>query len=57
MEKKSKTFFFGLNQDELVYAVRHMVLETSSQNQGSELSNATMIPQTTVVADLTRSVD
>ena len=34
-----------------------MVLETTSRNQGSELSGATMIPKMTVVADLTRSED
>ena len=34
-----------------------MVLETTSRNQGSELSAATTIPQMTVVADLTCSED
>ena len=37
------------------YPAHHMVLETTSRNQGSELSGAAMIPQMTVVADLTRS--
>ena len=47
--------FFGLDQGELVYPVHHMVLETTSWNQGSEPSGATMIPKMTVVADLTHS--
>ena len=33
------------------------VLEVTPRDQGSELSSATMIPQMTVVADLTRSED
>ena len=48
-------FFFGPDQGELAYPVHHMVLETTPRNQGSELSGATMILQTTVVADLTRN--
>ena len=44
----------GPDQGEPAYPVHHMVLETTSRNQGSELSSATMIPQMTVVADLTR---
>ena len=48
-------FFFSPDQGELVYPVHHMVLETTSQNQGSELSGATMIPEMTVVGDPTRS--
>ena len=50
-------FVFGPDQDELAYPAHHMVLETASRNQGSELSGATMIPQMTVVTDLTRSED
>ena len=50
-------FFFGSDQDELTYPAHHMVLETTSRSQGSELSSATMIPQMAVVADLTRSGD
>ena len=34
-----------------------MVPETTSRRQGSELSNAMMIPQMTLVVDLTRSED
>ena len=34
-----------------------MALWIMSQNQGSELSSSMMIPQMTVVADLTRSED
>ena len=48
---------FGPDQGELAYPAHHMVLETTSRNQSSELSGATMIPQMTVVADLTRSGD
>ena len=44
--------FFGSDQDELAYFT---VLEVTPRDQGSELSSATMIPQMTVVADLTRS--
>jgi hypothetical protein len=40
--------FFGPDQGELAYPVHHMALETTSRNQGSELSGATMIPQMTV---------
>ena len=43
----------GLDQDELAYPLHHMVPETTSRKQGSILSNATMIPQRTVVADVT----
>ena len=43
---------FCPDQGELAYPVHHMVLETTSQNQGSELSGSTMIPPMTVVADL-----
>ena len=50
-------FVFGLDQGELAHPVHHVVFETTSRNQGSELSGATMIPQITVVADLTRSED
>ena len=50
-------FFFGPHQGELPYPVHHMVLETKPRNQGSEVSGATMLPQMTVVADLTRSED
>ena len=38
----------GPQKDELAYLVHHMGPETPSRNQGSELSNATMIPQMTV---------
>ena len=51
------SFFFGPDQDGLAYPAHHMVLETTSRNQGSELSSSTMIPQMTVVADLTHSKD
>ena len=34
-----------------------MVPEIMSRNEGSELSGATMIPQTTVAGDLTRRED
>ena len=44
-------FYFGPDQDELAYPVHHMVHETTSRSQGSELSGATMIPQMTVVTD------
>ena len=47
----------GPDQDELAYPVRHIVPETTSQKQGSELSNATMIPQMTMATDLTSSED
>ena len=52
--KKTLFLFFGPDRGELAYHVRHMVLETTSRNQRSELSGATMIPQMTVVTDLTR---
>ena len=45
------------DQGELAYPVHHMVLETTSRNQGSELSGATMTPQMTAAAALTRSGD
>ena len=48
-------FCFDLDQDELAYPAHHMVFETTSRNQGSELSGSTMSPQMTVVADLTCS--
>ena len=50
-------FFFGPDQDELAYPADRMVLDTTSRNQGSKPSGATMIPKMTVVADLTRSAD
>ena len=34
-------FFFSPDQDELVHHVHHMVLETTSRNQGSELAETT----------------
>ena len=37
-------FIFGPDQDELAHPAHHMVLETTSWNQGSELSNSAMIP-------------
>ena len=46
-----ESFFFGPDQDELADPVHHMVLETTSRNQVSELSGATMIPPMTVVGD------
>ena len=49
--------FSGPDQGELAYPGSHMVLETMSWYQGSELSGAKMIPQMTVVADLTGSED
>ena len=39
----------------LAYPVHQMALQTTFRNQGSELSSDPMIPQMTVVADLTRS--
>ena len=50
-------FFFGPHQGELVHLVHHVVLKIASRHQCSELSGATMIPQMTVVTDLTRSED
>ena len=35
--------------------VHQMVLETNPRNQGPELPSAALMPQMTVVADLTRS--
>ena len=49
-------FFFGPDQGEVAYPVHHMVLKKTSQNLGSELS-APMIPQMTVVTDLTLNED
>ena len=46
--------FFIPEQDELAYPAHHVVLVTNSRNRGAELSGATMIPQMTVVADLTQ---
>ena len=45
--------FFCPDQGEVAYPTHHLVLETTFRNQGS-VSGATMIPQMTVVADLTR---
>ena len=45
----------GPRQDEVAHPVHHMAPETSSRNQGSEPSNATMIPQMTVAVNLTGS--
>ena len=50
-------FFLCPDQDELAYLAHKMVLETTSRDEGSELSGATVIPQMTVVADLTGSED
>ena len=50
-------FFLGPDQDELAYPAHCLVLETTSRNQGLELSSSTVIPQMTVIADLTRSED
>jgi hypothetical protein len=47
--------FFFLSRPKMSWRAHRMVLETTSRNQGSGLSSATMIPQMTVVADLTRS--
>ena len=47
-------FFWVQTKGELAHPVHHVVLETTSRNQGSELSSS-MIPQKTVVADLARS--
>jgi hypothetical protein len=43
-----RLFLFGggeSDQDELAQPAHFTVLETTSRNQGSELSSATMIPQ------------
>jgi len=49
-------FVFGLRpQDELASPAHFTVLETTSRNQSSEPPSATMIPQMTVIAGLTRS--
>ena len=45
----------GPHQDDLAHLVHRMGPETPSPNQGSELSNATMIPQMTVAVDVTPS--
>ena len=46
-------FFFGPDQDALAYPAHHLVLETTSQNQGSALEFSSMIiPQMTAVAVL-----
>ena len=45
----------GPHQDELAHPMHNMVPETNSQNQVSELSDATMIPQMTVAVDLTHN--
>ena len=51
-------FFFPVQtKGEPAYLVHQMVLETTSRNQGPELSGATMIPQMTVVVDLTCNGD
>ena len=47
--------FRGPDQDELADPARHLVLVTTSRNQGSELSSSTIIPQMTVVADLNKA--
>ena len=52
-----KKIFFGSDQDELAQPAHFTVLEVTPRDQGSELSSATMIPQMTMVADLTRSED
>ena len=49
--------FFCPDQDELVYHANCLVLETTSRDQGLELSGSTMIPRMTAVVDLTRSED
>ena len=46
----------SLHQDELAYLVHHMLPQTTPRNHVPELSNATMIPQTTVAMDLTHGV-
>ena len=51
------TFLGGTGQDELAYSAYGMVLEITSRAQGSELCSSTIIPQMTVVADLTCSED
>ena len=50
-------FFFGADQGELAQPAHFTALRVTPRNQGSELSSATMIPQMTVVADLTSSED
>ena len=47
----------GTHQDELAHPVHHMAPETSSRNHGSELSNATLIPQMTEAANLAHGED
>ena len=36
-------FFFPPDQDKLAYPAHHMVLETTSRNQGPQLSSSTTI--------------
>ena len=57
MEASHCFLFFGSDQDEPASPAHFTVLEVTPRNQGSELSSATMIPQMTVVVDLTRSED
>ena len=45
----------GANQDELTQPAHCRVLEMTSLDQSSELSSSMMIPQMTVIADLTCS--
>ena len=47
----------SLDQDEPAYRVHHMVPETTPQKQGSYPSNAAIVTQMNVVADLTLSED
>ena len=54
--RRRNHIFFGPDEDELAYPAHHMVTETTPQHQGPELSGATMIPQMTVVVDLTGGV-
>ena len=48
---------YGPHQDELAHLVHHMVPKSTSGNHVFESSNAMMIPQMTVAADLTHSED
>ena len=52
-----EAFFFGPDQDELACPAHRMGLEITSWNQRPQLFSSKMIPQMTVVADLTRSED
>ena len=55
---KLKCFFGGVQTKMSSRGPRtSRLLEVTPRDQGSELSSATMIPQMTVVADLTRSED